>query len=123
MDSIHSSVEAELFMEDFEVKELHSATLKPSLWLTYFDDTFVNWSHGEDKLHTLLTHLNRIHKNIQFTMEIEHNGQLSFLDVLITRNEDGHFGHTVYGKKTHTNRYVHAESPSTTSGGRYASQT
>jgi hypothetical protein len=40
-------------------------------------------------------HLNSIHKNIRFTMEIEENGRLPFLDVLVTRNTDGSPGHSV----------------------------
>ena len=43
-------------------------------------------------------------------MEIEENNRLPFLDVLISRNEDGSISHQVYRKKTHTDRYLHANS-------------
>jgi hypothetical protein len=36
-------------------------------------------------LQEFLKHLNGIHKNIKFTMEIEKNGVLPFLDVLVTK--------------------------------------
>lgn len=43
-------------------------------------------------------------------MEIEENGKLPFLDVLVTKKADNTLGHQVYRKPTHTNRYLHAES-------------
>lgn len=110
MGSPLSPVIANLFMEDFEEKALRTATLKPKLWLRYVDDTFVIWTHGKDRLTEFLNHLNNIHEKIQFTMETEDRGQLPFLDVLVIKKEDGTLGHTVYRKKTHTDRYLHADS-------------
>jgi len=43
-------------------------------------------------------------------MEIEENNKIHFLDVLISRKEDGSVSHQVYRKKTHTDRYLHADS-------------
>jgi hypothetical protein len=43
-------------------------------------------------------------------MELEENGSIPFLDVLINRKEDGNLGHVVYRKKTHTENYLHASS-------------
>ncbi|KAI7815319.1 Serine protease [Rhyzopertha dominica] len=47
---------------------------------------------------------------IQFTMKMETNGALPFLDVMVTRKQDGTLGHRVYRKPTHTDRYLHADS-------------
>jgi hypothetical protein len=44
---------------------------------------------------------------IWFTMEIEENGHLPFLDIDIYKKEDGSLGHKVYRKPTHTNLYLH----------------
>ena len=110
MGSPLSPVLANLFMEDLEARAIGTAKHKPKLWLRYVDDTFVIWNHGRDKLQEFLKHLNGIHPKIQFTMETEEDDQLPFLDVLVKKHTDGTLGHTVYRKKTHTNRYLNAAS-------------
>jgi hypothetical protein len=44
-----------------------------------------------------LKHLNRLHNKIQFTMEIEEQGHLPFLDIDIYRKTDGSLGHKYIG--------------------------
>jgi hypothetical protein len=39
--------------------------------------------------YSFLEQLNSIHQNIAFTMEVEQQGTLSFLDVLVKRRLDG----------------------------------
>ena len=53
-----------------------------------------------------LTHLNGVEPSIQFTVEVESEGKLSFLDVLLQRDPDGSISTTVYRKATHTDRYL-----------------
>jgi len=48
--------------------------------------------------------------SIKFTYEMEHEGSLLFLDILITRQQNGQLKLTVYRKKTHTDQYLHFES-------------
>ena len=50
--------------------------------------------------------LNSFHKNIKFTYELEQNNNISFLDVLITRENDGNMETGVYRKPTHTDVYL-----------------
>ena len=52
-------------------------------------------------------HLNGLHNNIKFTIEIEEGGHLPFLDIDIYRKTDGSLGHKVYVKPTHTTLYLH----------------
>jgi hypothetical protein len=106
MGSPLSPVIANLFMEWFEKKALDTCAKKPTLWLRYVDDTFVIWPHGKEELQKFLQHLNSLHQAIQFTIEIENNNQLPFLDVLVKKKKDGTFGHSVYRKPTHTDRYL-----------------
>jgi hypothetical protein len=73
------------------------------------DDTFVVWSQAKDELQEFLRHLNSIHPNTTFTVEVEQNKVLPFLDDLVSR-PDGSLGHSVYRKSTHTDLYLHAKS-------------
>jgi len=109
MGSPLSPVIANFFMEDFEKKAIEQATHKPVCWFRYVDDTFVIWSHGQEKLKDFLNHLNGLHNKMQFTMEKE-EGHLPFLDIDIYRKTDGSLGHKVYRKSTHTNLYLHQNS-------------
>ncbi|KAK3731361.1 hypothetical protein QZH41_007154 [Actinostola sp. cb2023] len=56
-----------------------------------------------DEFHT---HLNSIDPNIQFTVETEEEGAISFLDTKTTRQDDGFMLVSVYRKPTHTDRYL-----------------
>ena len=51
-------------------------------------------------------HLNSIDPDIQFTVGKESGGQLSFLYILLTRDEAGSISTSVYCKPTHTDQYL-----------------
>jgi hypothetical protein len=74
------------------------------------DDTFAIWPHGKEKLKDFLNHLNGFNNNIQFTMEVEEDGHLPFLDIDVYRKRDGSLRHKVYRKHTHTILYLHQTS-------------
>ena len=64
----------------------------------YVDDCFLVFRNEQHALR-FLNYLNSKHRNISFTMEVENNKQLPFLDVLITKC-DNSFSTTVYRKPT-----------------------
>ena len=72
---------------DFKTR---TATGSELFFLRYVDDTFTALHKAEiDDFHE---HLNKQNAHIQFTMEIEDNGQIPFLDCLFTRdNRDDEF--------------------------------
>ena len=72
---------------------------RPRIWLRYVDNIFS----------IIKKHLNSIHPSIQFTVEIETNGKLPFLDTAVHRNGTS-LEIDVYRKPTHTGRYLHYES-------------
>ena len=110
MGSPLSPAIANFYMEDFEERALESAPLRPKFFFRYVDDTFVVWPHGIDTLDSFLTHMNGLHPNIRFTMEIEKDGELPFLDILVYKKQNGGLGHKVYRKPTHTNLYLNGGS-------------
>ena len=77
-----SPVLANIYMEYFKEMALGSTSLKPSMWLSYVDDTFILWFH-QDNVQTSLDQENSIRPSLQFTMEKEQD-KLPFLDVLVT---------------------------------------
>jgi hypothetical protein len=96
-------------MEYFEKLALDSAQHKPSLWLRYVDDTFVVWPHDPEHLQNFLSHLNCLRPAIQFTMEIESDSAIPFLDVLVIRKETT-LATKFYRKPTHTGWYLNFSS-------------
>jgi hypothetical protein len=54
--------------------------------------------------------MNGLHRNIQFTMEMERETHLSFLDIDMYSRPNGSLGHKVYQKPTHANLYLQPRS-------------
>ena len=56
------------------------------------------------------THLNSIEPSIDFTYELEDEGNLPFLDLNIKHHPDGTLSTNVFRKKTHTDKYLNFQS-------------
>jgi hypothetical protein len=74
-----------IFMEHFEKITLGAIDYKPVKWLRYVDDTFVVWPHVQAKSQQFLHHFNSVRPTIKFTMKVEANDALLFLDVLVMK--------------------------------------
>lgn len=110
MGSPLSPVMANFFVEFFEHKALQNAPYKPPVFLQYVDDTFLVWPHGNKVLGELFSYLNRLHPNIQFTVDIKGPDGLPFWMIWFIGKVMVTMGHKVYRKPTHTNLYLHATS-------------
>jgi hypothetical protein len=111
MGSPLTPVIANFYMEFFEQQAINLATKKPAHWYRYADDTFVVWAHGKQELRVFLQHLNSIHPNIKFTLEVEQNHALPLLDVSVSRRLDSSFCLLYIGSPhTHTDLYLQARS-------------
>ena len=96
-----STIVANLFMEDLEIKALATPPSTPKIWKRFVDDTFaiIQKAHKD----AFLDHINSIDSNIHFTYEDpKEDGSIPFLDMLITPDEEGRLNITVYRKPTHT---------------------
>lgn len=84
--------------------------LKPVLFERYIDDFLAVFEAGAS-IKSFLDILNSLDPTgvLCFTLELEVNGSLPFLDILITKGPDG-FIFSVYRKSTHSNRYLHPSS-------------
>ena len=104
MGSPVSAVIANLYMEIFEEQAIESAPCKPKIWKRYIDDTFTILA--QDRVDKFLQHLNSQQPSIRFTMEIENNSKIAFLNTSVYREPDGCPTTSVYRKPTHTDQYL-----------------
>ena len=97
---------ANIFMGELETKMLETAPFKPFLYLRYIDDNFLIWTGSLSELKCFYRHCNSFHKTIKFTIEYSEK-QVSFLDTLVIRTEDGHILFDLFSKPTDKHCYLH----------------
>jgi hypothetical protein len=97
-----------MVQEDVKVA-LHSTQYKPLLCLRYVDNIFVTWYHDLQQLQNFHSHLNSLRTSIEFSMEVEPDSAIHFLDVLLIRIETPLMT-KVYRNSTHTGRYLNLDS-------------
>ena len=90
-------------MEDVEQRALASVPVSLSFWKRFVDDVISAVSRNE--IDILLQHLNSIEPSIQFTVEREINGHLTFLDLNVHRTVEGKLETDVFRKPTHTHTH------------------
>lgn len=93
---------SEIFMANLE-KRLEDKNQLPEIWWRYVDDVF-----SIVKKHILpqtLETINKAHKNIEFTYEVEQDNKLPFLDLLIVK-EHSSLTFEIYRKPTNTQRII-----------------
>ncbi|CAH8541707.1 unnamed protein product [Schistosoma haematobium] len=74
---------------------------KMGLYKWHVDDIIIIGSKGED-VNCLSKELNTSQKHISLTCEEEENNQLPFLDILISRRDDGSIQRPIYREPTWT---------------------
>ena len=104
MGSPVSPVVANIFMAELETKALEGFGCAPSVWYRYVDDVLSVVKRS--LVQSLLDHLNGQHESITFTVEMEENGVLPFMDVVLKRSVSGKIETAVYRKPSHTERYL-----------------
>lgn len=94
MGSPLSSIVSNLLIEMFEKNAINTYNLKQNVkWPT------VNWNF---KFFWIIS--------MEFTMELEDNNTIHFLDLFLTRKEYGIIGYNVYRKKIHIDNYLYGDS-------------
>ena len=100
-----SPVLSNLYMEFFEKKLLANILPSNVVWFRYVDDVLCLWPVSED-LDSFLPQLNSLAPSIKFTVEVEDDCKLPFLDCLIHR-VDKRFSFSIYRKPTNVCSYIH----------------
>ena len=57
-------------------------------WYRYVDDILAIFLGTRRQLQIFLNFINNLHKNISFTLELEDNNSINFLDLTITKCKD-----------------------------------
>ena len=79
-----------LVMEEIEQTVLSTFVSPTRFWKPYVDDTLT--ALHLNTIERFRTHLNSLNPRIQFTMKVESDGMLPFLDVLLEHHSDGSIG-------------------------------
>ena len=108
MGSPIAPIVADIFISKLEEKLCRFTTNKPRIWYRYVDDILCIFN-SEQNITDFLSHINKWHPNIKFTIEWEKHNILSFLDLLIIRQNNKYVA-TVYRKPTTTNLYLFYDS-------------
>ena len=94
---------ANIFMVELETLVIPNLSNKVKLWKRFVDNTYC--LAKSEYMANILFALNSFHKKINFTIEIEKDNTIPFLDILIIR-KTGKIETTVYKKKTCTDLYI-----------------
>lgn len=98
-----------VFMGAMEYALLQKQKL-PRIWLRYVDDIFAVLK--PEDINPTLDIINSQYNSIKFTVEIENNNRIPFLDLNLTRTNN-RIDINIYRKPTNTNRYITNDSYST----------
>ena len=107
MGSPVSATVADIIMEHVEETAISTAPHPPRWRFRYVDD-----SHSclkKTQVNEFHDHLNSINPHLQFTVELEENRCLPFLDTMTIRS-NGKIEDDIYRKLTHTDKYSHHDS-------------
>ena len=77
----------------------------PPMYCRFVDDSFAHYENREQG-EGLLQVLNNLHPALVFTCELEHDGRLPFLEVLVEKVEENSSVTSVYRKPTFTGLYI-----------------
>ena len=91
---------ANIIMVELERSLIPALANKLKDWRRYVDDT-ICYKKAES-IDYVFSILNNFHKKIQFTVEVEKEGRISFLDILMIRYRNN-IQTTVHGKSTDNN--------------------
>jgi len=107
MGSPLSPVIADLVLQDLELVAINNLPFHLSFYYRYVDDIIL--AAPSNSLDILLQTFNAQHSRLQFTMEIERDKKISFLDLTLI-NDDGIIIFDLYKKPTFSGRYLNYHS-------------
>jgi len=88
MGSPISNMVAEIFLQDLENTHLKQILDKQNItfYTRYVDDILLIYNTKHTIPEIIHSHINKIHPNLLFNPTLEHNNNISFIDLLIIRH-------------------------------------
>ncbi|XP_074039195.1 uncharacterized protein [Leptinotarsa decemlineata] len=96
---------ADIFMENLENSFIINKIDNILSWHRYVDDCLVFIDGNSIVAHDILNSLNNLHPKIKFTLEIEQDNKLNFLDLTITKTYNK-LDFSIYRKPTQTDHVI-----------------
>lgn len=101
---------ADIFMDNLENKISKLNNFKNCLyWFRYVDDILIAFTGTDRQLNKFFKEVNNIHPQIKFTMEVETDKCINFLDLTIKNCSNKH-DFSIYRKNTQSDTTIHASS-------------
>lgn len=104
MGSSLAPILVELVLEKVIDKTIAQLDFIPETWGIYVDDHFT--IIPDDKILSTLNILNSFHPKVKFTVEIEEEGSINFLDTTVFKNDKGKMKTSWYSKPIASNRII-----------------
>lgn len=111
MGNCLSPICSDIVMSELQNSCLQKLSFKPPFYKRYVDDIVT--CIPKDQIDIVLNTFNKFHPKLQFTIEVETNQQLPFLDVLLIRNSHNHIITDWYHKPTFSGRFLNFNSQHT----------
>jgi len=108
MGSPLGPVLANIFLCHMEETLMSKSRYFPLFYRRYVDDTFALFK-TKRSANQFLEFINTLHPSIKFTMDVEQDGKLNFLDTVVDKSNCS-FNLDMYRKPTFTGQYVHWDS-------------
>ncbi|XP_021935838.1 uncharacterized protein LOC110837712 [Zootermopsis nevadensis] len=106
-----SSILSEIFLQYLEHNNIINILNKNHIqyYSRYVDDILIIYNTEKTNIQQVLNEFNNINQNIQFTIELEQNNTINYLDLTIIRKTK-RFEFKIYRKPTTTSTIIHASS-------------
>lgn len=105
MGSPLAPILAHLYMSELEKNIIKFKGKKPSIFYRYVDDIFIIFNGTHREISLFLNFMNKLETSIKFTLEIQNDNKLPFLDVMVERKNSELITY-IYRKPTDTGLYL-----------------
>jgi hypothetical protein len=106
-----SALFAEIYLQHLENTKIYDIQLTSKIvgYFRYVDDILILYNENQTNIGTVLNQFNEATPGLSFTLELEQNNKLNFLDLTINRDPDG-LEIEIYRKPTMTDLIIPRDS-------------